>query len=82
MLSAIERSKLEPLLGNQAGDIDTVTLRLGQISLQLVIAARTRSRDSCSAASGRPKSEYIGIPSEISTSISTRLPVIPSNATL
>ena len=80
--SAMERSKLEPLLGNQAGESETVTFLLGQTSLQFDIAARTRSRDSCSAASGSPRSEYMGIPSEISTSISTTLPVKPSNATL
>ena len=44
--SAIDRSKLDPLFGSQAGDRETVTFRLGHVSLQLVSAARTRSRDS------------------------------------
>ena len=55
MASAIAKSKLDPLLGSQAGDRETVTLRFGQLSLLLVSAARTRSRDSLRAASGNPK---------------------------
>ena len=79
--SAIDKSKPEPLFGNHAGESETVTFLLGQASLLFISAARTRSRDSESAASGRPKSEKPGIPSAISTSISTTLPVSPSSAT-
>ena len=80
--SAIDKSKLEPLLGSQAGESETVTLRFGQLSLVFIKAARTRSRDSLRAASGRPNSEYIGMPSAISTSTVTTAPSSPSSATL
>ena len=41
-----------------AGSRLTVIRRLGQASPELTIAARTRSRASCSAASGRPVSDH------------------------
>ena len=50
----IAKSKLDPLFGNQAGESETVTFRLGQTSPQLTIALRTRSLDSDKAASGNP----------------------------
>ena len=78
---AIARSKAGPLFGNQAGESETVTFLLGHFCPVLVSAARTRSRDSWSEASGRPKSEYIGIPSEISHSISIREPRSPCSET-
>jgi hypothetical protein len=68
----IARSKLDPLFGSQAGDNETVTLRLGHTSLQFTIALRTRSRDSDSAASGNPNKAYPGNPSAISTSTVTK----------
>ena len=77
----IAKSKLEPLLGNQAGESETVTLRLGHTSPQLTIALRTLSRDSVNAASGNPNNEYPGSPSAISTSTVTRWPSKPKSAT-
>ena len=77
----IAKSKLDPLFGSQAGERETVTLRLGHTSPQLTIALRTRSRDSDNAASGKPKSEYPGNPSAISISTVTRWPSNPSSAT-
>jgi len=68
----IAKSKLDPLFGNQAGESETVTFRFGHTSPQLTMALRTRSRDSVSAASGRPNNEYPGSPSAISTSTVTR----------
>ena len=55
--SAMGRSKLEPDFGSHAGESETTTLRFGQLSSELTIAARTRSRDSFRAASGNPRSE-------------------------
>jgi hypothetical protein len=77
----IAKSKLEPLLGNQAGESETVTFRLGHTSPQLTIALRTRSRDSVKAASGNPNNEYPGSPSAISTSTVTKWPSSPKSAT-
>ena len=75
--SAIERSKPDPLFGSQAGESETVTFLFGQTSFELINAARTRSRDSFSAASGRPNNAYIGRPSAISTSTETTAPSNP-----
>ena len=77
---AIDKSKLEPLFGNHAGDKETVTFLFGQVSTQFTSAARTRSRDSESAVSGRPRSAYIGKPSAISASTVTREPDKPWSA--
>ncbi len=67
------RSKLEPRLGRLAGDRLTVTrLVAGQCWPLLTIAARTRSRDSASDASGRPTRLYDGTPTPRSASTSTR----------
>ncbi|CAB4843874.1 unannotated protein [freshwater metagenome] len=52
----IAKSKPDPLLGSQAGESETVVFLLGHTSLQLTMAARTRSRDSDRAASGSPRS--------------------------
>ena len=79
---AIDKSKLDPLFGNHAGESETVTFLFGHTSDELTIAARTRSRDSLRAASGKPRSEYIGIPSAISTSTVTIFPESPRRATL
>lgn len=77
---AIDKSKLEPLLGNQAGESETVTFLLGHVSKQLTNAALTRSRDSDKAVSGSPKSAYIGKPSAISASTVTSEPDKPCSA--
>ncbi|CAB4837863.1 unannotated protein [freshwater metagenome] len=79
---AIGKSNAEPLLGNHAGDSDTVTFLFGQTSPLFTSAARTRSFDSFKAASGNPRSMYPGKPSEISTSTSIRFPVSPVSETL
>ncbi len=76
----MDKSKLEPLLGNHAGDKETVTFLFGHVSKQFTSAARTRSRDSDSAVSGRPRSEYIGKPSAISASTVTSEPDNPCSA--
>jgi hypothetical protein len=44
----------DPVLGNVAGDNANVSRAIGQVLPQLVTAARTLSRDSCSAASPNP----------------------------
>ena len=54
MPTASATSYMEPALGSEAGDNATVSRVFGQLLPQLVTAARTRSRDSCTAASGRP----------------------------
>jgi hypothetical protein len=77
---AIERSKLEPLFGSQAGDKETVTFLFGHVSKQLTNAALTRSRDSDSAASGSPNNAYIGKPSAMSASTVTSEPDKPCSA--
>ena len=46
--------QLDPLLGNQAGVNETVTFRFGQLSPELIKAARIRSFDSIKAVSGKP----------------------------
>ena len=71
--AAMHRSKLEPRLGRLAGDRLTVTrLVAGHCWPLFVIAARTRSRDSASDASGRPTRLYDGTPTPRSASTSTR----------
>ena len=55
--SEIARSKEEPLLGNHAGESETVIFLFGQLRLLFRIAARIRSRDSFNVASGSPRSE-------------------------
>lgn len=51
---ASARSYTEPTLGSVAGERARVIRREGHFSPELATAARTRSRDSCSAVSGRP----------------------------
>ena len=77
---AIDKSKLDPLFGNQAGDKETVTFLLGHVSRQLTNAALTRSRDSDSAVSGSPSNAYIGKPSAMSASTVTSEPDKPCSA--
>ena len=52
--TAIEMSNPLPCLGKVAGDNPSVMRRCGHGSPELRTAARTRSRDSDSAASGKP----------------------------
>ena len=51
--------------------------RAGQVSPEFTTAARTRSRDSASAASGSPTSDTPGRPWPMSASISTTSPSTP-----
>ena len=78
---ASARSYTDPIFGNVAGDRAKVRRDDGQMNPQLVIAARTRSRDSCSAASGSPTRCTPGSPALISASISTVWPVTALTAT-
>ena len=70
-----------PRFGSVAGSSASVIRRVGQVSPELTIAARIRSRDSCSAASGRPIIVTPGRPSARSAWISTSWPSTPSTAT-
>ncbi len=79
--AAIAMSYSDPVLGRVAGDSARVSRDIGQALPQLVIAARTRSRDSCSAASGRPTRCTPGNPEVMSASISTISPSRPRTAT-
>ena len=78
---AIGRSKLEPVLGSHAGERETVIRDWGQRYPEFANALRTRSRDSCSAESGNPRSVNAGIPGAMSTSTVTISPSIPWRAT-
>ena len=79
--AAKARSKTEPIFGKVAGDSASVSLACGQSMPQLVMAARTLSRDSCKAASGRPTKCTPGNPELMSASISTITPLSPRTAT-
>ena len=78
---AIGRSNADPLFGNHAGVSETVIFRFGQTWPQFTIAALTRSFDSLRAASGKPKREKLGSPSEISISTVINSPAKPESAT-
>ena len=54
-----------------AGANDTVIRRMGNSAPEFLIAARTRSRDSCTDESGSPTMLNRGRPGEMSTSTST-----------
>ena len=60
--TAIARSNAEPCLRRSAGSRSTVIRRLGHFWPELTIAARTRSRASFSAVSGRPEMITAGRP--------------------
>ena len=77
---AIARSKPEPCLGSAAGDRLIVSFRDGSGIPEFWAAARTRSRASPSAASGRPMRTKAGSCCEMSASISTTAPSMPSSA--
>src|SRR5262249_1864418 len=79
--TATARSKPEPCLGRCAGSRLTVIRCSGQRSPELTIAARTRSRDSCTEASGRPETTRLGRPAATSASTTTSCPVGPTRAT-
>ena len=57
-----------------------MTFRFGQLCELFTMAARTRSLDSESAASGRPSRLNPGKPSAISTSTVTNSPFSPESA--
>ena len=67
--TAIGRSYAGPALGRSAGAIFTVMRRIGNSQPELRIAARTRSRASCTAVSGNPTMLKRGKPGDMSTSI-------------
>ena len=69
--TASAMSYTDPIFGRVAGDSANVSRVIGHSLPQLVIAARTRSRDSCSAASGSPTRCTPGSPEVMSASIST-----------
>ena len=75
--AAIAKSNPDPRFGSQAGESEIVTRLFGQISPEFIKAARTRSRDSESAASGRPNNVYPGSPIPISASTSITEPFNP-----
>ena len=68
--SKIGRSYIEPSFFVLAGARLTVILPVGNLYPQFLIAARTRSRDSFTVASGSPTISKFGSPPETSASIS------------
>ncbi|CAB4556014.1 unannotated protein [freshwater metagenome] len=76
--SAIAQSNAEPRLGRAAGESARVIRLLGHCADELMIAERTRSRASESAASGRPRSVKPGTPFPISASTSIKCPDSPT----
>src|SRR5690606_6125558 len=80
--SAIGRSKRPPSLGRSAGARLMVMRRAGYSNWAQRIAARTRSRDSRTAASGRPTIWVEGSPPERWTSTRTGGACTPARARL
>ena len=80
MPAAIARSKPGPALGRLAGARLTVIRSWGNLKAQFESAARTRSRDSRTAASGRPTMANAGRPPRTSTSTRTSRASTPSSA--
>ena len=78
--TAIGRSYAGPAFLRSAGARLTVIRRIGNSHPEFLMAARTRSRASCTAASGRPTIVKAGSPGEISTSTSTITPSRPTIA--
>ncbi len=70
--TAMGKSKPDPSLRKSAGAKLTVIRRIGISKPQFFIAARTRSRASRTAVSGKPTMSKAGSPSATSTSTSTR----------
>ncbi len=77
---AIGRSKEGPSLRTSAGERFTSSRPAGKAKPELKMAARTRSRASVSARSGRPMIAMAGVPGELSASTRTTYPSIPSIA--
>lgn len=71
MAAAIGRSNPDPALRSELGARFTTTLSAGIVNPQALIAARTRSCDSLTAASGMPTMVIPGSPLETTTSTST-----------
>ena len=74
---AIGRSYDGPVFLMSAGASETVIRRNGNSEPEFLIAARTRSRDSCTDESGNPTILKRGTPGDISTSTSTSCPSTP-----
>ena len=77
---AIARSKADPSFLTSAGARLTVIRSSGKSQPEFLMAAVTRSRLSRTAVLGSPTIENVGIPREISTSVSTTRPSIPTMA--
>ena len=77
---AIGRSYAGPAFRRSAGARLAVMRRIGNSQPEFLIAARARSRASCTAASGRPTTVNVGRPGEMSTSTSTITPSRPTTA--
>ena len=80
--SAMGRSYAGPSLRTSAGERLIVMRATGKLRRQLAMAARTRSRLSLTAASGRPTSSNMGIPSTVNASTVTRYPSMPDRPML
>ena len=78
--TAIGKSYAGPAFLRSAGARLTVIRRIGNSQPELRTAARTRSRASWTAVSGRPTIVKEGSPGEISTSTSTMNPSRPTTA--
>src|SRR5690348_1100654 len=76
------RSKWLPSFKTSAGDKLTVMRRAGNARPRAVKAARTRSRDSATALSGKPTMLKAGRPETIVTWVSTSTTSTPWNATV
>ena len=76
------RSKCEPSLGRSAGERLTVMRRMGSAMDRAESAARTRSRASDTALSGRPTTPKFGMPGARAHCTSTIRASTPSKATV
>ena len=79
---AMGRSKAGPSFLRSAGARLTVSRSAGKEKWQLRSAARTRSRDSRTAASGRPTISKAGMPGARLTSVVTTNPSMPARPRL
>src|SRR3984957_16208018 len=80
MPTAMGRSKLGPSFLTSAGARLMVVLPIGNLNPELVSAVETRSRDSLTAASGRPTMTIMVSPQPELTSTSTGKASIPLTA--
>ncbi len=76
--AAMGKSKPDPALRMELGAKFTTTLSPGMVKPQAFIAARTRSVDSRTAASGMPTMEKPGNPFETTTSTATGIARTPT----